>query len=245
MNDDPSMKPQPVPGRCGAHTRHGFCKKWPVKGRARCFKHGGKTPVGIATKKFKTGLFSKSMPRHLLQRFEAAASDPELLSLARHVALMNTRLLQLLEEFGQARVSVVKVKEAKAEFLKAHASGDQAALQIATNFMMKAIDGSVDEDDRWEKIDLAVEGARKLIDSIQKHQVQTAQIMTLMQAQALFTNLAMSVRKGFVGLAAQATDDRMKKLIQGALHLVAAEFQRAANMPDPLAIVGKKGPMLQ
>jgi L-ribulose-5-phosphate 3-epimerase UlaE len=124
--------------------------------------------------------------------------------------------------------------------LKAHASGDQAALQVATNFMMKAIDGSVDEDDRWEKIDWAVESVRKLIDSIQKHQVQTAQIMTLMQAQALFTNLAMSVRKGFVGLAAQTTDERMKKLIQAALHLVAAEFQRAANMPDPLASISKE-----
>jgi hypothetical protein len=240
MNENVSMKPEPIPGRCGARTRHGFCKKWPVKGRTRCFKHGGKTPVGIATKNFKTGLFSKSMPRQFAQKFAAAASDPELLSLARHVALINTRLLQLLEEFGQARVSVVKVKEAKAEFLKAHASGDQAALQVATNFMMKAIDGSVDEDDRWEKIDWAVESVRKLIDSIQKHQVQTAQIMTLMQAQALFTNLAMSVRKGFVGLAAQTTDERMKKLIQAALHLVAAEFQRAANMPDPLASISKE-----
>lgn len=33
--------PKPMPGRCGAKTRNGFCTQWPMKGINRCRSHPG------------------------------------------------------------------------------------------------------------------------------------------------------------------------------------------------------------
>lgn len=175
-------------------------------------------------------MISKALPPDLQKRFRQAVADPELLSLGQHVALLNTRLFQLLEELGKPHADIAGIRAAKVEFLRAMASKDQEALNAATSIMLREIDGTRDEGEHWLKIDAVVDSVRRLVDSIHKHQVQTAQILTLAQAQALFFGVSQLVRKGLVGLAAQATDERMKRAVQRTLQMIAEGLQHIATV---------------
>ena len=68
-----TSRKEPVPPtRCGAKNRQGNpCQKWPIKGRTRCRNHGGKSLIGTASPSFKTGTYSKWLPRNLMGRLWA------------------------------------------------------------------------------------------------------------------------------------------------------------------------------
>jgi hypothetical protein len=89
---------QPIPGRCGAHHSSGigYCAAYPMP-NGRCYKHGGNTPRGALSANFKHGRYSPYLPADLAGRFEAARNDPQLLSYHDDVALISTRIDELLE----------------------------------------------------------------------------------------------------------------------------------------------------
>lgn len=88
-----------VAKQCGARTRSGRpCPTPPVVGRQRCRMHGGATPRGIASPHFKTGRYSRDLPTRLAARYAAALRDPKLLELRAEIALMDTRISDLLSQ---------------------------------------------------------------------------------------------------------------------------------------------------
>jgi hypothetical protein len=97
MND---KRPHEDGGACGAKTRAGtLCRRAPMP-NGRCSKHGGKTPRGVASPNFKHGLYSKSMPERLAERFGAALADSELLELRREAALLTALAEDALQRIG-------------------------------------------------------------------------------------------------------------------------------------------------
>lgn len=88
----------PIDGRCNARTKHGPCKKYPMKGKNRCRKHGGATPSGIASVHFKTGERSIALPKLPPQWAQFYnTEDPELVSLRQELALCRAATRSLLE----------------------------------------------------------------------------------------------------------------------------------------------------
>lgn len=84
--------------RCGAKTRSGgSCQRFPVRGRERCPKHGGKTPRGPASPHWKHGQRSRYLPRGLRQRVERLISDPDLVALDLEVATVRGLIEAALE----------------------------------------------------------------------------------------------------------------------------------------------------
>ncbi len=232
---------KPIEGRCGAQLRRKpgiFCAKWPIQGRTRCRLHGGMTPRGIASSSFKEGYFSQAMPGALRGKFLRAQADPDLLSLARRVALLDARLAEVLPQTAEPGGDWVAAVQAFDKMDAAQASKNVEGARQAWGELRVAIKGGGAAEEaareRWREIDRLVEGARRLIDSIQKHQVQQAQVVTLMQMNTLFTGLANLVRKEFVRLTAQTKDEREKKAIQEALRNVSVGFQKLGNVTTPL-----------
>jgi hypothetical protein len=83
---------------CGANTRAGRPCPTPGMRNGRCRMHGSCTPVGSASGAFKTGRYSKYMPKRLLERYEEAMGDPNLLALADEIALVDARAQELVEQ---------------------------------------------------------------------------------------------------------------------------------------------------
>ena len=108
MNQTYPMKlpgsPKPLKGKCGAKLikskkKYGkirYCILLPVRGRIRCRMHGGATPQGIASPHYRGKGYSRSVPKHLKDIYEAHHNDPDPLSLHKEIALCGTRIEDLL-----------------------------------------------------------------------------------------------------------------------------------------------------
>ena len=84
---------------CARSKRSGKqCRKHAMRGRTVCLAHGGKTPRGVASPHFKTGRYSRSLSGQLLNAYEIAQQDPQLLSLREDIALTDATVAQLLQQ---------------------------------------------------------------------------------------------------------------------------------------------------
>jgi hypothetical protein len=97
----PSSAGDPVQSNaCGAKTRAGRPCPTPGMWNGRCRMHGGRSLAGSASGAFKTGRYSKYMPKRLLERYEEAMGDPNLLALTDEIALVDARAQELLEQLN-------------------------------------------------------------------------------------------------------------------------------------------------
>ena len=82
---------------CGARTRAGAPCRQPGTGAGgRCRLHGGASLSGAASPSFRHGRYSRFLPARLLDRYVAAQTDPERLSLLAQLALLDARLSNVL-----------------------------------------------------------------------------------------------------------------------------------------------------
>lgn len=92
------------------------CKKFAVPGKRVCGIHGGKTPGGLASPHFKTGRHSKYLPKNLLGKYKEAINDPDLLQLRDEIALMDTRLGEVLTQIEKGAKALNQFEEIQAEY---------------------------------------------------------------------------------------------------------------------------------
>ena len=84
--------------------------------------HGGDTPQGIASPHYRGKGYSRSIPTHLKDIYEAHHNDPDLLSLHKEIALCGTRIEDLLTQIsGRMGDCIDQVSAAFSAFQKAHA----------------------------------------------------------------------------------------------------------------------------
>ena len=88
-----------IMNRCKAKTKQTGkrCKRSPTPGREVCRLHGGATPRGIDSPHFKHGRYSKAMPDRLIEKYETARNDPDLITMRDDIALIDTRIMDQLE----------------------------------------------------------------------------------------------------------------------------------------------------
>jgi hypothetical protein len=73
-----------------------------VAGRTRCRLHGGATPRGPAIgPAFKHGRYSRDLPTRLAARYADSQADPDLASLRADLALIHTRITEVLERLDE------------------------------------------------------------------------------------------------------------------------------------------------
>ena len=94
----------PIAGRCGAKLKQKpgqFCPNYPVNGSTRCRLHGGKSLKGIAHPNWKGGKNPERLvdvlPERLKEAGTRAARDPTLGSLRGQMAVLEARLVELLD----------------------------------------------------------------------------------------------------------------------------------------------------
>ena len=94
-----------IPRQCTATSKRSGeqCRKPAMQGRTVCRAHGGATPRGTASPHYRHGRWSKDLPTQLVQRYQEARLDEDLLSLREEVALVDMQIGTLLANpSGQA-----------------------------------------------------------------------------------------------------------------------------------------------
>jgi hypothetical protein len=160
------------------------CKRWATPGREVCRMHGGRTLVGLAAPRLKTGRYSKFLPTRLAAEYERAAHDPELLALRHELAVVDVRINDLLSRvdtgeagglWHHARAAWQTVKQAQAE--------DRPLMQARAALELDGLlEQAVGDNVAWHEILQFIEQRRKLVESEVKRLVVMQQMMTKEEA---------------------------------------------------------------
>ena len=174
-----------MPQRCTAKSKQSGerCKNWASVGMKVCHIHGGKTPRGMAAPAFKNGRYSKHLPTRLTERYEASLKDPELLELKNEIALIDSRLEDLLRrvDTGESGGLWLAVQNTWRE----HKTGTPAEKARAAVMLDRLIEEALQDYMAWSEIQIALEQRRKLVESERKRLVDMQQYITSQQAMTL------------------------------------------------------------
>lgn len=217
----PSNNPNPV--RCKAKSKQtGLpCKQYAVRGRTVCKYHGGFTPVGLASPHLKDGRYSKYLPARMAENYRTALNDPDLLVMREEVALIDSRLADLLKrvDSGESGRLWLRLQETWATFMKARAANDADGMALALTEHGDILTRGAYDANAWREIGLTIEQRRKVVESERKRLVDLQQMITTEKAMALFTAIASSIR--------EHVKDR------NALSAISADLSRLLHTGDP------------
>lgn len=180
------------------------CKRYVSVGRNVCYYHGGATPRGFALPQTKTGKRSKDLPTRLLATYEQSLDDPELLELRDDLALLETRLRDLLGrvdtgESGHAwRLAEASYKAMEAALAK----NDDTAYAAAYQQLGQVIKRGLSDYAAWDEVGKMLDQRRRVVESERKRLVEMQQVITTERMMLLITAIAAVVK--------QHVDDRHK-----------------------------------
>ncbi len=185
--------------QCNAKSKQSGqqCKRHAVVGGTKCNMHGGATLSGIASPTFKHGRYSKHLPLRLAGRYGEALRDPQLLELRDEVALIGTRLGELVEHLGSGESlrHWQAVQTAHSDIAAAIRTSDLALLRAGLSALAAAVEAGMDDYATWREIVELTEARRKLVESEHKRLVAMQQMITSEQAMILLAVITDTVRK--------------------------------------------------
>lgn len=205
MPRDPGVPDEPEAlreaGRCGAKCRPNakfrFCHQMAMP-NGRCKQHGGKNPPpGPSHHRYESGLYSKTLPRHLRADYEAQLLNPDLLTLRREIAVLDARLAELLgaADVGETRQLWESVERIAGEMLEALNRNDAAKLAALVGELVEAARNGANSWRAWGAVQAAMETRNRLVTSERKRQLEQGEMLERAAAIALFGALADAVRK--------------------------------------------------
>lgn len=181
---------------CGAKTRTGgTCKGRPMR-NGRCRMHGGTALIGAAAPGFRHGRYT-SMPTRLVESFEAARSDGELLALRDDIAITDARLSDLIGrvDSGESGALWRDLGEAQGRMDEARRAKDAIGIGAAADEIRMLITRGHSDYAAWGEIRALVDHRRKLVDSEAKRLVQMQQSLRADQALALVSAVLDAVQR--------------------------------------------------
>lgn len=179
---------------CGAQYKDGnVCRRRPVTGRNRCARHGGKSAVGINSGQYKTGKYSKYLPARLLEKYDTASNDPDLLSLKDEIALVDSRLADLLTKIDTGdSASIFKRLHAAWKEYK-NATPETQSERLAE--VGKLISLAYKEEGIWDDIHKTLDQRNRLVSSERKRYVEMSMMITADRAAMLIAQVAHIVKE--------------------------------------------------
>jgi hypothetical protein len=183
--------------RChGTSRQSGMrCKRWAKRGRRFCKIHGGNVKSGSEHPRFKHGLFSQELPPNLRGTYEALAQSPEYVELRAHIALVDTRLKDLIKRsnWGESAKKWKQAQETIRAALTFRDQGDEESLGEALEELAGILLGPSDHA-AWEEIIRTLAERRKLTDSERRRTEAANQVITLSQFMSLCGAIGAMIR---------------------------------------------------
>ncbi len=182
---------------CGAKTRTGQPCQARAMPNGRCRMHGGASLAGPASPAYRHGRYSRMMPKRLMDAYERAANDGDLLVLRDEVALVDARLAELLSHLdsGETGAAWTQALEQYAALQDANDGGDAALLKTALDALGRALKRGQADYAAWAEITELIDLRRKLVESERKRLVQLQQMITTEQAMVLLMAVTKLVKE--------------------------------------------------
>jgi hypothetical protein len=162
----------------------------------RCEVHGGKTPIGIASPNLRTGRYSKSLPARLSQDYEQALADPDLLSIREDVALLDSRLADVLAAASNHEAGELwaNLKAALKEYDGARGKDIEQKRSDALANIRWLINEGYQEWQAWRDIRALLQERKSLVESERDRLKQMQLMITTERANVLLGAIAGIIR---------------------------------------------------
>lgn len=136
------------------------------------------------------------MPMRLLERYNEALADPELISLHDDIALTEARIEDLLKrvDSGESGKLWHDLNATWEAFQQARTLGDTETMAVHLATLGTLIPRGAADYGAWHEITAALEQKRKLADSERKRLVEMEQMVTAGQAMNAFSAIIESIR---------------------------------------------------
>lgn len=170
------------------------CKRGPTAGSRYCKFHGGRIPKGADSPRYKHGRYSRHLPSNLAQKYGEALADPDLMELRDEVALLHTRLCQLIES-GESLPLWDKTAEAYADLRQAMVDKDDVAIAAGLSLLENYLRRGKADSMRWREIYQTVNNVTRIKEREHKRAVALQQMMTLEQFMLIIGKIADIARK--------------------------------------------------
>lgn len=192
----------------------------------RCRMHGGKSPVGKSASRYKTGKYSKYLPDRLSSRYLEAVNDPELLALRDDIALIDTRLAEVLGRIDTGESGHVweSVAETFNNLKVASRTGNANKATVAMRELDDLISNGLADNVIWSEIGELLEKRRRIIESERRRLIDMQQMITAENAMLLVAAL--------VGVIREHVTDR------GILNAISADIGKLTAIGDQRRIAG-------
>jgi hypothetical protein len=201
----------PISGRCGAKIPRTnpprYCTMFPARDRARCRFHGGASPRGPRSGGWRNGRYSQAMPERLLERYERAEADPELLSTRAEAALLEAHLAELIGKLdrGGSSWDWAQVTGAFAALDAAIRAMEPPAILAAMAAMKAVIEAGQAEAALWAEIRRVIREKTRVASAEWKRLVDLRQLLTVDRATAMGMALIDIVLRHVTDLNARAS----------------------------------------
>lgn len=173
------------------------CGRLAMRGKTKCHKHGGKTPVGIASPNWKTGRYSKYLPQRLAGKYQEISGDTEYLNLKDSIFLADTRIATILQDM-QAEISSDlwgKITKAFDDFKDATRAKDMAKASVAMSKMDAIVKQGYSDIPAWQEIGFWIEIRRKLCETQFKHIIAIEGMVPVSEMMAFLSKLSNTIKK--------------------------------------------------
>lgn len=173
------------------------CPRPAMVGRSVCYHHGGKTPRGIASPNLKTGRYSKHLPTRMAARYQEAQADPELLVLRDEIALLDSRLSDVLSrvDTGESGALWSDLQKTWAEFELRRAAGDVPKMREALDAHESALKRGRADYAAWAEIGQLLDRRARFVESERRRYVEMQQMVSVEQAMLFLGAVTDAIRR--------------------------------------------------
>jgi hypothetical protein len=193
--------------RCKARSKRTGqqCGRFCAPGWDVCYYHGQNSKRGAASATFKTGKYSKALPTNMAEDFQRIANDPDLLSLREEVALVDLRLVSLVEGLNSKNLPATweRLKDMATKIrlgldVKPLTSKDTEQklerLIMQLNGLLMVIDQGAAESDAWKDLFDAVKMRTQVVEAERRRVVDAHRVLTIEEVRSMMIYLADLVR---------------------------------------------------
>jgi len=165
-------------------------------GLNRCRFHGGNVRRGVSHPNFRNGKYSKYMPDHLMERYEQAREDKELLSLREDIAVVEARLTELMQRTSTGETDRLweRASTIAGQIHEAQIAGSVPDVLQGLSTLMEIIKSGVQVSQAWNEVLILIDQKRRLVESERKRLVEMQQMISSEEAVSLMALLVTTVR---------------------------------------------------
>lgn len=181
---------------CGEPRR---CSRRVVTGCTTCVAHGAKRATTLIKRDLRKAILARRerLPRRMLEAYDEALQDKELLLLRRDLALVESRIEDLLDraDSGESGRIWRELRDTWNSFTHATRSGEE---QTAEAYLQKVNDLIVEGNqdfDVWSEISSLVEQRKRLVESERRRLLEMHQMISTERVMALMERIALIIEK--------------------------------------------------